>query len=114
MKKLSEEAEQVVIKTKRRVLGVECDICNCFIEPGHVYGSKYFRVITGHNDWGNDSCESIRDFDICPNCISDFITKYVREGRGTEYLRMETEYVYKNDYEYDFDHNDIGVELIGL
>ena len=103
MKKLSKEAEQVVVRTRRRVVGVECDICKRLIAPAGYRedSSRYFEVTTGHHDWGNDSCESIEHFDICPNCVGDFVTKYVRESKGTEYLEMETEYITKDEYDYD-------------
>lgn len=103
MKKLSKEAEEVVYRRKRRVEGVICDICDRIVPPSKFKSkdSRYFEVMTGHHDWGNDSCESIQHLDICPNCINDFMTKYVDEINGTEYFELETEYVWENDYEYE-------------
>lgn len=104
MKKLSKEAEEVVVRTKRRVVGVECDICKRLITPPTGYawlGSRYFEVTTGHNDWGSESCESIEHRDICPDCIVDFTSTYISNADGSEYLKIETTHVYKNDYEYD-------------
>lgn len=69
MKKLSKETEQVVFRTNRRVVGVECDICKRLIDPAGYRedSSRYFEVTTGHHDWGNDSCDSIKHFDIVGN-----------------------------------------------
>jgi hypothetical protein len=104
MKKLSNEAEEVVVRTKRRVEGVECDICKRLITPPNNYSwskSRYFKVTTGHHDWGNDSCDSVEHRDICPDCIMDFTSKYISNVDGTDYLEIETTYAYKNEYEYD-------------
>lgn len=105
MKKLSKEAQKVVVKTRRRVVGIECDICKQIIVPsGYIKDRcRYFRVSTGHNDWGNDSCESVQDLDICPNCIANFLTEYTRNIKGTEYLGLETEYITEHEYDYDYD-----------
>lgn len=105
MKKLSKEAEEVVVRTRRRVEGVECDICKRLIIPtGYGFKencSRYFEVMTGHHDWGNDSCDSIKHLDIYPSCIGDFVTKYAQECTGTKYLEMETNYISENKYDYD-------------
>lgn len=103
MKILSKESEEVVVRTKRRVTGVECDVCKRVIEPTSYRedSSRYFEVTTGHNDWGNDSCESIEHFDICPTCIGEFVTKYAQEADGSEYLDLKTTHCYKSDYEYE-------------
>lgn len=103
MKNLSKEAEQVVYRTKRRVESVTCDICERVItpDPKRADSSRYFRVITGHNDWGNDSCDSIEHYDICPHCIGSFVAKYALESTGTEYLEMRNEYLSTIEYEYD-------------
>lgn len=100
--KLSEKAEEVVYKTRRLVEGVECDICKKFI-PAHNWKdpkSKYFKVTTGHNDWGNDSFESIEHYDIYPDCINKFMTDYISNTNGTEYVEIETEYMRTFQYEY--------------
>jgi hypothetical protein len=102
--KLSEKAEQVVYRTRRLVEGVECDICKKFIpaRPWRQPESKYFRVTTGHNDWGNDSIESIEHYDICPNCINKFMTDYISDTDGTEYMNIETEHIGTFEYEYSY------------
>ena len=103
MKILSQEAEEVVVRRRKRVTGVQCDICKRIIKPTRYKenSSRYFEVMTGHNDWGNDSCDSISHRDICPNCIGEFVTKYTQEADGSEYLELETTNCYESDYEYD-------------
>lgn len=103
MKILSKEAEQVVVRTRRCIDGIKCDICERLIKPTNCRedSSQYFKVTTGHNDWGNDSCESIEHFDICPNCIGEFVSKYARECSYTGYLELESDHICKNEYEYD-------------
>ena len=55
--RLSDKTEEVIYKTKRLIEGVQCDNCKKFIPAQNwkVPASKYFKVITGHHDWGNDS-----------------------------------------------------------
>lgn len=99
---LSEEAQEVVVKTKRRIIGVHCDICDRAI-PLMRYGDekcKYFRVMEGHHDWGNDSCDSIKYYDICPGCLGEFVSEYFTGGSETAYLNINTEYAYPG-YRYE-------------
>ena len=93
---LSEEIERVV-KIKRKVTGIKCDICGKIIPVNKgIDISKYFAVRTGHNDWGNDSYESVKNYDICPDCIIKFTTEYLQTTTGTEYLEVQT--TYATDY----------------
>ena len=97
MKLVSKEVEEVVTATMRKVTGVQCDICNRILRhsedshPGHKY-PKYYEVTTGHHDWGNDSCDSIKHRDICPNCIGEFVSQYLKTHNGTAYIDVETAY----------------------
>lgn len=101
--KLSEIAEVVVVRSKRKVIGIECDICKKLVKPGSFRrrDCQYFRVLTGHHDWGNDSVDSMIYNDICPECIGKFVTTYLDEADGTEYIEVETKHVLETSYEYD-------------
>ena len=101
--KLSKESQEIIYKHRRLVEGVECDICKKIILPQSWRSPEcqYFRVITGHHDWGNDSIDSINHYDICPCCVGKFMTDYTSGVNGTEYLDVETRYVRQNQYEYD-------------
>lgn len=91
MKRLKLEKEEVVYRFRQKVEAVECDICKRLITPTNYrkLESRYFDVVTGHND----SCESRQRFDICPECIGDFMTKYTKEVEGSEYIEAMTTYV---------------------
>lgn len=101
----SDEVKEVVYKKKRMITGVGCDICGKLIPPyekwTHNEDSLYFDVMTGHHDWGNDSCESIEHRDICPDCIDKFVSDYLRDCSDTGYLEIEKEFVSPNDYEWE-------------
>ena len=97
---LSKETKQVVYKTVRKLEGIKCDICGKVI-PAKMRGrsseNRYFEVETGHNDCGDDSYESIEFKDICPGCISKFMTEYIEKVKGSEYIEVETTYCYPRD-----------------
>ena len=104
---LSEEREEVVYRVKRKVAGVECDRCGKVIKAPETYGdvdlTRYFNVMTGHRDWGNDSCESIKHEHICPDCIVNFVERYLEENSdsNTAYIEIETDYIGMKEYEYE-------------
>lgn len=66
-----------------------CDVCNNTIDTGGVY----WKLTTGHNDWGNDSFESIEQFDICSEtCLRKKFDEYVSEsmdGNNTMYFEVK-------------------------
>ena len=48
-----------------------------------------YEVTTGHNDWGNDSVDSIDSFHSCSDCLPDVINDYIlrsKERNNTEYI----------------------------
>lgn len=53
--------------------------------------ASWYRVTTGHNDWGHDSCESVERFDVCPKCITEVYAEYVERssgGHNSEYIEI--------------------------
>ena len=88
-----------------------CDYCRKVIlqksmintlEYGNSY--KWFHMITGHRDWGNDSIDSMETFDLCSReCLmnkmneimdeyNDSYTDYYDiEARGFTYYRQSEE-----------------------
>lgn len=66
-----------------------CDICSKEIT------GPFWHVTTGHNDWGNDSCESIESFDVCSvECLGKVFDNYCKESNvicNTEYIEIEHE-----------------------
>lgn len=91
---VSEKAEKVVYKEVHKLEGIKCDYCGIVIpavaDPfTHKY-PQYYEVLTGHRDWGNDSCDSIKWHDICPDCINAFVSEYLsNRGYSTKYLELE-------------------------
>ena len=86
----------MLIEEERKVECVEttpvkrvCDFCQKEIDC-----SNWFRITTGHNDWGNDSCESIVNYDACSSrCAIDFAEEYIREAGehkfNTKHIEIE-------------------------
>lgn len=108
-REFSKEVEKIVYCTKHRVEAIKCDVCGRTIIPGVGYrtaGNRYFEVTIGHRDWGNDSHESIKHLDVCPECISDYVSSYTRNCKGTEYLGLQTAYITKHDYEEKYSDED--------
>ena len=98
---LSNEVAEEVYKKKRKVVGISCDKCDVVV-PVYNYRepdkSMYYRVMTGHHDWGNDSCDSIDHLDICPKCINEFTTEYLNNIEyRTSYIEIQREHVYAHD-----------------
>ena len=103
MKKIDYKEIQVTQKTAVCEYLI-CDKCGRVIykklENNKVPYNKrvfvdWYTITTGHNDWGNDSDESIEYHDICPKCICDVFTEYVKRshtecgGFNTEYLNVD-------------------------
>lgn len=62
--------EDVLVEEKRF-----CDMCGKEITDHH------WEVTTGHRDWGNDSCDSIEDHDVCSSeCLMKLFEEYSKES----------------------------------
>lgn len=99
-KVLHNEVKKVIYRNVRALVGIRCDICEriALAEINNGKWPVYFEVTTGHNDWGNDSCESVEHQDICPDCINKFVAEYLSHVNGTsKYIEIETVHVYPKD-----------------
>ena len=76
------------VEVNKRVLdGVICDTCNKEIKEG-----LYFEVTTGHHRWGNDSVESIEEFDYCSkDCLDVAYDEYYEKMFETCYFNIDVE-----------------------
>jgi len=91
------EQYKVIEKIEKRsvVVGRVCDICGRPIPPsfGTWELKPYYRITTGHYDWGNDSCDSVETLDVCsPACAIEFVSEYLNErydSRNSSYLNIE-------------------------
>lgn len=74
-----------VVKEVREVVDevIICDICHkelrytesCVMGPV----ARYYKIVTGHHDWGNDSCDSVDHNDACcDECLSRFIQDWLK------------------------------------
>ena len=76
--------ERTLVSEKRY-----CDICRKEIT------GPYWHATTGHNDWDNDSGESIENFDVCSvECLGKVLDNYCKESNSpytTRYIEIEHE-----------------------
>ena len=105
--KIPGEKKEVIRSIIYELAGVKCDACGRIIEPPSKEDQynwmddkyKFYLVTTGHHDWGNDSCDSIRHYDICPECITKFVSDYLTDKKGykSAYIDIETKHIYYGD-----------------
>lgn len=80
VKEVTEIKETVVARVRK------CDVCGKVIRDSRdkiKTGKRtdYWKLTTGHNDWGNDSIESIESFDICsPKCLQKKFDEYIKDS----------------------------------
>ena len=68
-----------------------CDICGKEISKN----SPCFKVHTGTNDWGNDSYESMEEYDICSSeCLTKKFQCFLENCTGSDYISIEHEGLY--------------------
>ena len=91
MKQYTETVVSTAYRIKRTVSGVKCDICGKIIPASKLRAtdSTYYRVTTGHNEWDNDSVDSIEHQDVCSDCIIPFIYSYLKYKHQTLYCDIE-------------------------
>ena len=75
------KTERVMTSEKRY-----CDICEREI-TGH-----HWHILTGHNDWGNDSCETHLNRDLCKECAAKFVADYIMNASGSMELELSVEH----------------------
>lgn len=77
---LKEEYKEVteIITHKKLVKSTRiCDVCNT------VIFDPYWKVLTHHSDWGNDSVDSFKNYDCCsPACVTDMFEKYMQDSNS--------------------------------
>lgn len=77
-----------VLKREHVVVGYQCDVCHNKIHD------DYWHLRTGHTDWGNDSVESVRSFDLCSkDCVLAKLLDYFKDcnSSNTQYFELEQE-----------------------
>ena len=75
--KITEKVEKKYLTDA--LASVQCDGCKKDIT------AQYFAVTTQHDDWGNDSHESVQEFEFCSAaCLTPHMTKYLNAAQGTD------------------------------
>lgn len=76
---------------------IRCDGCHEKIKEKE----RFWRVTTSHHSWGNDSVDSIENYDICNKCIADFSKHYFDNATyNTEDFEAESDMYVKHDKSY--------------
>lgn len=81
------QTQNVTVK-KEVTIGIKCDVC------GKDIHGRYWTFMTGHRDWGYDSCESIEHFDLySQECIQSKFDEYFKncENSYTQYMELDQE-----------------------
>lgn len=88
-KKVLKEVEEIESEV------IICDVCGKELRytqktfMGSV--AEYYKITTGHYDWGNDSCESIEHKDACcDECLSIFTQKWLK---NSDVIASNTAYI---------------------
>ena len=80
--KIYEEKEVPIIQ--KTLVDTICDICEKHI------ASNGYEVTTGHNDWGNDSVDSVEYHDICSDeCLKKELELYLKSKYNSKYIEIE-------------------------
>lgn len=62
-----------------------CDVCKKMIDTN----KGYWELTTGHHDWGNDSGDSIENFDVCSEiCLMSKFSEYLNESEKNDWNTM--------------------------
>lgn len=93
IKKITKKVVREVVETVDSV-GI-CDICGkeFTYEPWSRENemAKYYHIVTGHHDWGNDSCDSIEYKDACSEeCLSRFTQEWLKDE---DVIKSDTAYI---------------------
>lgn len=90
------EKYKVIERLEKRsvVVGRVCDICGKPIPSAQWHELKpFYKITTGHFDWGNDSCDSVETKDACsPVCATKLAIKYLNDTygkRNSAYIEIE-------------------------
>lgn len=104
--------EKPTIEKVKDVAYLYCDKCGKLIYKKTLSTNNYnnpvqwFKVTTGHHDWGNDSVDSIETKELCCECIKsefeqyhNYATKTNGEGNimNSEYIEIEHNWCYSDD-----------------
>lgn len=86
-----ETKTETITHTVETVVGIKCDVCGReIITCDDIGRRKYWELITCHNDWGNDSADSIEHFDLCSeNCVRAKLETYFADCKHSYTQRFK-------------------------
>ena len=71
---------EVVVRNTKVRTHIKCDTCGKIIADSTKGCRAYYRVVMQHNDWGNDSVDSIESYDACSKeCLKPYFEQYLKE-----------------------------------
>jgi hypothetical protein len=68
-----------------------CDNCGKHLDITKQNGT-YYSVFSGHDEWGNDSCDSIEESDACcDECLTALVNEWLEgwKGYSTAYIDIK-------------------------
>jgi hypothetical protein len=86
--KMREYEQKEVVKMEKVLKTIKCDTCKKDInETDHDF---YYEVFTSHSLWGNDSIDSLDEFDFCSwECLTVHQGRYFAHADDTYEYRIE-------------------------
>lgn len=103
---------QTVVQNVKVLETCTCDVCGkkIFIfRPNHSPRyAQYYYVTTGHHDWGNDSVDSMNNYEACsPECVNELVNLYYKRSHAgdtqsrhnSEYIIIENKYHFTSEDE---------------
>ena len=97
--KYVKEMKEVMVCKEGKLI---CDACKKEIDITKQ-NEIYYHVCSGHNEWGNDSVDSVESFDACSDgCLITLVKEWLKKwgGYNTAYInieRQETWYLKKSN-----------------
>lgn len=80
--------EKEVLKKEKVLQKITCD--NCKTNINESTNDHYYEVTTCHDDWGNDSIDSLMHYDFCSyKCLSENMEVYFETANGSEKYEIE-------------------------
>lgn len=110
---IEEQTEKRIVEQEIVVsVTCTCDVCKKKIYEkryndqrilsGKHERTQYYKVTTWHNDWGNDSVDSIENYTICsPKCLDTLMKEYYKRSfeqkfTNTEQIEVQHDYDWTN------------------
>lgn len=83
---------------REEIQEIVCDECKKLLDNRKLTSRHkrtkvpYFHVLTHYSDWGNDSIDSLKEFDLCQECLVNKFNEYLEQAKeypGTREFDIE-------------------------